>query len=90
MAERRLSQRQKHILHWLAADQQRTRGVISSSHQELVRAVSGDKGNISHSLHTLETQGLIVIGRSPGGKAESLRLTLAGQKWVAKLTGRCD
>ena len=83
MAARRLSQGQKRILQWLAADHQRTR--ISSSHEVLVQALPGDKGNISRSLRTLEARGLIVIGRSPGGKAESLRLTPEGQKWAMHL-----
>ena len=50
----------------------------------------GDKGNISHSLQTLEARGLIVIGRSPGGKAEALWLTSEGQKWASQLAGSCD
>jgi DNA-binding MarR family transcriptional regulator len=90
MAARRLSRRQKRILQWVAADHQRTRGMITSSHQDLVHVLPGDKGNISHSLHTLEAQGLIVIGRSPGGKAESLWLTPDGQKWASQHTGSCD
>src|SRR5213594_3518151 len=90
MAAQRLSRRQKHILHWLAADHQRTRGMITSSHQDLVRALPGDKGNMHHSLQTLEARSLIVIGRSPGVKAESLWLTPEGQKWAAQLAGSCD
>ena len=82
MTPARLSQLQKRILRWLVADHQRTKGIITSSHQELVRALQGDKGNISHSLRTLEARGWIVIGRSSGGKAESLRLTAEGQKWA--------
>jgi DNA-binding MarR family transcriptional regulator len=70
--------------------QQRTRGMITSSHQDLVRALPGDKGNMSQSLQTLEARGLMVIGRSPGGKAESLWLTPEGQKWAAQLAGSCD
>ena len=70
MAAQRLSRRQKRVLHWLATDQQRTRGMLTSSHQDLVRALAGDKGNISHSLYTLEARGWIVLGRSPGGKAD--------------------
>ena len=89
MAAQRLSRRQKHILQWLAADHQRTRGMIASGHPDLVRALPGDKGNISQSLRTLEIRGLIVIGRSPGGKAESVWLTSEGQKWAAQLTGSC-
>jgi hypothetical protein len=90
MAAQRLSQRHKQILQWLAADHQRTRGMIRSSHQDLVRALPGNKGNISHSLQPLEARGLIVIGRAPGGKAESLWLTPEGQTWAAQLAGSCD
>ena len=80
MAAQRFSRRQKHILQWLATDHQRTRGMSTSSHQDLVRALLGDKGNISHRLRTLEVRGLIALGRSPGGKAASLWLTPEGQK----------
>ena len=90
MAARRLSRRHKQILHWLAADYRRTRGMIRSSHQSLVQALPGDKGNISHSLQTLEARGLIGIGRSPGGKAEALWLTPEGQKWASQLAESCD
>jgi hypothetical protein len=90
MAAQRLSRRQKRILQWLAADHQRTRGMSTSSHQDLVRAWPGDKGNSSHRLQPLEAWGLLVIGRSPGGKAESLWLTPEGQKWASQLTGSCD
>ena len=90
MAAQRLSRRQKQILQWLAVDHQRTRGMIRSSHQDLVRALPGDKGNISHSLQTLEARGLIVIGRSPSGKAEAVWLTSEGQKWASHLAGSCD
>ena len=81
MAAVRLSQLQKHILRWLAADHQRTNGVIASSHPELVHALQRDKGNISHRLRTLERHGcFLILGRSSGGQAESLRLTPEGQK----------
>ncbi|HSX80840.1 MAG TPA: hypothetical protein VLQ80_20005 [Candidatus Saccharimonadia bacterium] len=90
MAARRLSRRHKQILQWLAADHQRTRGMITSSHQDLIRALAGDKGNISHSLATLEARGLIIISRSPGGKAEALWLTAEGQKSASQLAGSCD
>jgi len=90
MAARRFSRLQKRLLAWLALDEQRTRGMISRSHQELVGALQGDKGNISHSLHTLEARGLLVIVRSHGGKAEALYLTAAGKKWACHLAGSCD
>ena len=87
MTAARLSQLQKRILRWLAADHRRTQGRITSSHQELVRAL---QGNLSHSLRTLEARGWIVISRSSGGKAESLMLTREGQKWAFQFAGRCD
>jgi hypothetical protein len=70
MAAPRLSPLQKRLLRWLAADARRSQGMITSSHQELVRALQSDKGKISHSLRTLEARGGIVIGRASGGKAE--------------------
>jgi hypothetical protein len=90
MTTARLSQLQKRILLWLVIDYQRSKGMIASSHQELVRALQGDKGNISHSLCTLERRGWIVMGRSSGGKAESFWLTLEGRKGVSQFMGRCD
>ena len=90
MTAARLSQLHKRLLRWLAADHQRTQGRITSRHQELVRALPRDKGNSSHSLGTLAARGWIIIGRSSGGKAESLRLTPEGQKWAAQFAGRCD
>ena len=61
MAIPRLARLQKRILQWLAADHHRTKGVIRSSHEELVKAVGGYKGNVSRSLQTLETRGWINI-----------------------------
>lgn len=90
MAVHRFSRLQKRLLTWLAVDHQRTRGVTASSHQELIRALAGDKGNISHSLRTLEARGLLVIGRSPGGQAQYVRLTTKGQNWAWKFTGSCE
>jgi DNA-binding MarR family transcriptional regulator len=90
MAARRLSRRQKQLLSWLAVDRQRTHGRIRNSHQDLGRALPADQGNISHSLQTLAARGLIALGRSLGGKAESLRLTLEGQQWASHLAGSGD
>jgi DNA-binding MarR family transcriptional regulator len=90
MAARRFSRLQKRLLAWLATDERRTGGVISSSHQDLVVALQEDKGNLSHSLRTLEGRGLLVIGRSRGGKTESLYLTDEGQKWARQFTLSCD
>jgi len=90
MAARRFSRLQKRLLAWLATDEQRTRGMILSSHPDLVGALQGDKGNISHSLRTLEARGLLVIVRSRGGKAEALSLTSEGQKWARQFAGSCE
>ena len=88
MAAVRLSRLQTRIVRWLAADERRTRGMITRSHPELVAALPSAKGNISHSLRRLETQGLIVMTRTPGGKTESVSLTAAGRQKALKLTGR--
>ena len=90
MTAARLSQLQKRLLHWLAADHQWTQSRITSGHQALVRALHRDKGNISHSLGTLAARDWIVIGRSSDGRAESLKLTPEGQKRVSQFSGSCD
>ena len=85
MATQRLSRLHRRILQWLAADHQRTKGVTVSSHGDLVHALQGDKGNISRSLRTLEARGWLIIGRSPGGKAQHLTLTPEGHKRAAEI-----
>jgi DNA-binding MarR family transcriptional regulator len=85
MAAIRLSRLQRRILRLLAADYQRTNGRLSTSHQELVMKLQHDRGNLSHSFRTLEKRGWIAIGRSPGGKAEHVIITPAGQNEVSKL-----
>ena len=85
MVTARLSRLQKRLLRWLAADHHRTPGVVVSSHEELVKALGGYKGNISRSLQTLESRGFIVIGRSPGGNAHHLRLTAEGHQKATEL-----
>jgi len=71
MAPQRLSHLQKRILAWLEADWQRMHGTTSSSHYELVKALSDvDKSNLSRSLVNLEKKGFINIGQSEGGLSE--------------------
>ena len=72
MAHERLSRLQRRILAWLVAEDQRTRGTMAASHQDLMHAVGGDKGNVSTSLKGLELKGLITITRTPGGRAEAV------------------
>jgi DNA-binding MarR family transcriptional regulator len=85
MAPRRLSRLQRHILKCLMAQYQRTRGGTILGHYELVQALGHDKSNISHSLRTLEAQGLIVISRTPGGQANSVTLTFEGRNVASEL-----
>ena len=85
MAAQRMSRLQTQMLRWLLADHDRTRGVIASSHEALVKALGGDKGNISHSLRTLEARGWIVLGRTPGGRTESLYLTPTGLEKASEI-----
>jgi DNA-binding MarR family transcriptional regulator len=87
---RRLSRLQKRSLCWLDAEERRTNRLFSSSHQKLVQALPNAKGNISHSLRLLEVHGLVEIGRSPGGQAESVRLTSEGGQKATELAGSYD
>jgi DNA-binding MarR family transcriptional regulator len=80
MAARRLSRLQRRILKRLMAEYERTQGGTSLAHIDLVQGLRSDKSTISHSLRTLEAQGLIAIGRTPGGKADWVNLTPEGRK----------
>jgi DNA-binding MarR family transcriptional regulator len=93
MADQRLSRLQRRILAWLAAEDQRTRGTMAASHQDLVRALVArgiDKSNVSTSLKGLEAKGLVTIARTPGGKAEAVDLTAEGRNRVAAPTESCE
>jgi len=87
MAAGRLSRLQTRILRWLAADEQRTRGMITRSHPARVAALPSAQGHSSHRLRRLETPGLIVMTRTPGGKTESIYLTAAGRQQASKIAG---
>ncbi|MGH8066994.1 MAG: MarR family transcriptional regulator [Candidatus Entotheonellia bacterium] len=90
MAPNRLSRRQPRILAWLSAEEQRTRGTMAASHQDLTRALAHDKGNLSTSLKGLERKGLIAITRTPGGLAEAVDLTAEGRDRVPRLPAGCE
>jgi len=90
VAPKRLSRLQRRILAWLVAEDQRLRGTMAASHEDLVRALAHDKGNVSTSLKGLEVKGLVTIARTPGGRAEAVDLTRAGRNRVAPLTDSCD
>jgi hypothetical protein len=86
----RLPRLQRRILAWLAQEEQRTRGTMAASHQDLVHAGGGDKGNGSTSLKGLERKGLIRIHRTSGGHAEAVDLTLEGRNRVVSLAASCE
>ena len=85
MATWRCSRLQQRVVRWLLADHQRSRGMIVSSHEDLVKVLAVDKGNLRHSLRTLENRGWLVIGRSPGGKAQHLTLTAEGMRRAVEM-----
>ena len=85
MARSRVSRLQKHILRLLMGEHHRTHGGTSMGHLELVKALAGDQSHISHSLCTWETRGWLVIGRTPGGRAEYLDLTPAGLEKASEI-----
>ena len=51
MTHERLSRLQRRILAWLVAEDQRLRGTMAASHQDLVRALGADRGTLSHNLY---------------------------------------
>jgi len=93
MAAERLSRLQRRILAWLWAEDQRTRGTMAASPEDLVRALVArgvDKGNVSTSLKGLEVKALITIIRTPVGKAQAVDLTAERRNRVAPLTASCE
>lgn len=85
MAHERLSRLQRRILAWLVAEDQRLRGTMAASYEDLVQALVArghDKGNVSASLTGLEAKGLVTITRTPGGRAEAVNVTPAGRGLV--------
>jgi DNA-binding MarR family transcriptional regulator len=74
MAPERLSHLQRRILTWLAAEERRTRGTMSASHQAMARAMAHHKGILSTSLRNLEAKGLVKITHTPRGQGRSHRL----------------
>ena len=68
MATHRMSRLHKRILRWLPADHQRTRGVTASSHEELVKALGGDKGiSVIASTHWKHEDGSSWVVREVAG-----------------------
>jgi DNA-binding MarR family transcriptional regulator len=79
MAAERLSRLQRRILRYVYEAEAQSRWSVSPSHLEIMRAVAGNKGNVSMSLRNLEAKGLVVVYRTPGGYADSIALTREGK-----------
>jgi hypothetical protein len=91
MPTRRLVWLDVWILCWLRADAQRSMGLLAASAQKLLAGFARqEQQQICASLAFLETKGLIVVGRTPGGKSVSLALTAAGYQCVPQIPGRFD
>ena len=86
MATWRLSRLQQRILRWLAVDHQRTQGLIVRSHEDLGKALREDKSHLSRSLRTREARGWLMMGRSPGGKAQHVTRTSEGAQRASEMT----
>jgi DNA-binding MarR family transcriptional regulator len=80
-----VSRRQKRILRVRVAEHRRPQGGTSLRHYALVKALEGDKGQISHRLRTLASKGWIVIDRTPGGRADYLDRTPEGLEKAAEI-----
>jgi DNA-binding MarR family transcriptional regulator len=63
---------------------------MAASHEDLVRAMAHDKGNLSTSLKGLEAKGLVTNTPTPGGRAEGVDLTRERRSRVALLTASCE
>jgi DNA-binding MarR family transcriptional regulator len=66
------------------------RGTMRASHQDLVRAMAADQGNLSRSLANLEAKGRIRITLTHSGRAEAVDLTREGRNRVAPRTASCE
>jgi len=58
---------------------------MAASHEDLVRAMAHDKGNLRTSF-----KGLVTITPTPGGRAEAVYLTRERRNRVASLTASCE
>lgn len=91
MATQRLVWLDAWVLCWLRADAQRSKGLLTARSQKLLAGFTHqEQQRIRASLARLETKGLIVVGRTPEGRAVSLALTAAGYQCVPQIPGRFD
>ena len=85
MVTRRLARLQRHSLRCVLTQDQCPKGVIAMGHRAWVQTWGQEKSPSSHSLYTLAARGLIVLDRTPGGKADALPLTAEGRTGASQL-----
>ncbi len=69
------------ILGWLRTDAQRSQGLLAASYAKLRAGFARqEQQQICVCLASLETKGLIVVRRTPGGEPAYLVLTPAGSQ----------
>ena len=90
MAAGRLARLQTRMLQGLAADEPRTRGMLPRRPPERVAALPRAQGHRRHRLRRVETQGLLVLRRTPGGKTARRSLPAAGRQKARKRAGSDD
>jgi DNA-binding PadR family transcriptional regulator len=91
MPTRRLTWLEEWILCWLQADAQRSKALLAASAQQLLGGFARqEQQQICTCLASLETKGLIVVGRTPGGKPAYLLLTAAGSQYVSRVPRRLE
>lgn len=86
----RLSRLQRRILGYVYAAQARSGWHVTPSYVELVRALDGNKGNVSTSVRNLEAKGLIEVYRTQGGQTTSIWLTPMGKNRASVSTKSFD
>ncbi|MDH3602107.1 MAG: hypothetical protein OEU26_21045 [Candidatus Tectomicrobia bacterium] len=74
----------------LEAEVSRSDRLFSSRHPSLVEVLDNANGNLRHRLRLLEAQGLVEIGRSPQGQAESVRLHSEGRQKASEIAESFD
>jgi DNA-binding MarR family transcriptional regulator len=82
----RLSFFETSVLCWLAAELQRSQGLLAAHYHKLVRGFSrAEQQRIRQSVEYLETKGLIDVRRSPAGKPAYLALTPEGHQCFSQM-----
>jgi hypothetical protein len=91
MPTQRLTWLEGWILYWLRAEARRSQALLAASHAKLLDGFAPqEQERIRAGLAYLETKGLIVVGRTPGGKPAYLVLTPTGSQCISRVPRRLD